>query len=295
MTNLELAYVVIETDQVEAVGSMLTDIVGFAPGNEIDGTRSFRNDDRESRIVLQPGPSNDVTAMGIDAGTIETMSAVVDRLRSLGYRVTESTESERDQRQVGTMFHTVAPWGVPIELVTDQRPASAPLDTPLVPGGFLTNGVGFGHCVFFVNDLEAAHHFAVDGLGFEQTDSLGFEVAPGVEVSGRFYHCNPRHHTMALVQPPMPPPFKLHHIMVEVNDRDDVGAAFDRAYAAGTQIANGLGKHPNDHMFSCYLQSPINFQVEVGFGGRLVGADWNEDIKYDRISAWGHQPVVRAS
>lgn len=47
-------------------------------------------------------------------------------------------------------------------------------------------------------------------------------------------------------------------------------------------------------MISFYLQTPAGFQVEVGYGGRLVGPDWNEDIRYDRISAWGHQPVARA-
>ena len=81
--------------------------------------------------------------------------------------------------------------------------------------------------------------------------------------------------------------------MFEVNDQDDVGHAFDRAYAAGLPIPNGIGKHPNDLMVSFYLQTPAFFQIEVGTGGRLVGDDWDLDIEYDRISAWGHQPVAR--
>ena len=40
------------------------------------------------------------------------------------------------------------------------------------------------------------------------------------------------------------------------NDRDDVGAAFDRAWAAGLPIPNGLGRHDNDGMFSFYVASP---------------------------------------
>ena len=126
-----------------------------------------------------------------------------------------------------------------------------------------------------------------------RSDTLGFEVAPGVSVNGSFYHGNPRHHTTALVCPPELPPFHLHHIMFEVNDQDDVGRAFDRAYAAGLPIPNGIGKHPNDLMVSFYLQTPAFFQIEVGTGGRLVGDDWDLDIEYDRISAWGHQPVAR--
>ena len=69
--------------------------------------------------------------------------------------------------------------------------------------------------------------------------------------------------------------------MFEVNDRDDVGAAFDRAWAAGLPIPNGLGRHDNDGMFSFYVASPAGFQVEVGHGARVVT---------DRL---GRQPALR--
>ena len=38
--------------------------------------------------------------------------------------------------------------------------------------------------------------------------------------------------------------------------RDDVGAAFDRAWATDLAIPNGLGRHDNDGMFSFYVARP---------------------------------------
>jgi 3-methylcatechol 2,3-dioxygenase len=44
-------------------------------------------------------------------------------------------------------------------------------------------------------------------------------------------------------------------------------------------------------MFSFYLQTPAGFQIEIGHGARVVDDSWDDDRRYDRISAWGHQPL----
>ena len=120
------------------------------------------------------------------------------------------------------------------------------------------------------------------------------EMAPGIELEVRFFHCNPRHHTLALARAPFEVPQRLHHVMFETRDRDDVGAAFDRVWSSELAIANGLGRHDNDKMFSFYVVSPAGFQVEVGHGARQITDPWTDDRRYDRISQWGHQPLQRA-
>jgi catechol 2,3-dioxygenase-like lactoylglutathione lyase family enzyme len=134
----------------------------------------------------------------------------------------------------------------------------------------VTDGTGFGHVVFATTAFDASHRFVTEGLGLRQTDWLETEIAAGIELEIRFYHCNPRHHSLALVRAPFDLPQQLHHFMIEVADRDDVGYAFDRAWKAGCTIASGLGQHPNDQMFSFYVALPAGFQVEVGHGARLV-------------------------
>jgi biphenyl-2,3-diol 1,2-dioxygenase len=160
-----------------------------------------------------------------------------------------------------------------------------------MPHGFFTRGVGFGHAVFATSAFEESHAFLTDGLGMAQSDWLETEIAEGIDLEVRFFHCNPRHHTMALAKAPFELPQKLHHLMVETNHRDDVGAAFDRAWASGLAIPNGLGLHDNDRMFSFYVASPAGFLVEVGHGARTITDDWDDNRRYDRISVWGHQPL----
>ncbi len=230
--------------------------------------------------------------IGFEVSDAEAADQVAARLTDLGFATETGSPAECEERRVAGLRRTSAPWGVPVEVVHDLAVAEQPFESTLVPGGFKTEGMGFGHCVFMVPDLDDAHRFVVDGLGFCQTDWIDLAVAPGVTVSGRFYHGNPRHHTLALICPPGPPsPKKLHHFMVETNTADDVGAAFDRAFEAGHPIPNGLGKHDNDKMFSFYTLTPAGFQIEVGHGAREVGDDWTENRAYDSISLWGHQPV----
>jgi 2,3-dihydroxybiphenyl 1,2-dioxygenase len=169
--------------------------------------------------------------------------------------------------------------------------AATPYSSPLMPGGFLTEGVGFGHVVVATTAFDETHAFLVDGLGLAQSDWLEMEIAAGIELEVRFYHCNERHHTVAVAKAPFDLPQKLHHVMFETKSRDDVGAAFDRVWATDLSIPNGLGRHDNDGMFSFYVASPAGFQVEVGHGARVITDDWDDNRRYDRISVWGHQPL----
>ncbi len=293
MNHLELGYLVIETDKLDETAAVLADVIGLMPGSSPSGDRVWRNDDRAQRVVLHDGPANDITAVGLAATDADASADLANRISALGYDVVQGTVAEIAERRVETLWHTMSPWGVRIEVVTGQEIAADPVSTPMMPGGFLTDSMGLGHAVFYVPDLDEAHRFVVDGLGFGRSDSLHFTPVPGVDVQGAFYHCNGRHHTLALIQPPFMPPTHLHHVMFEMNDRDDVGAAFDRAFAAGVPLPSGLGRHPNDQMFSFYLETPTGFQVEVGYGGVVVEENWANDTVYSQISAWGHQPVTR--
>jgi 2,3-dihydroxybiphenyl 1,2-dioxygenase len=292
--HLELGYIGLEVDDPEALGGFLTDVVGLVPGAPTtEGDATWRNDGRAHRILARRGPGNDVVAVGFEAPGADAFASAVDRLSAAGYDVVGGTPAELAARRVADLAHTVAPWGARLELVHGLACAGAPFASPLVPGGFLTEGVGFGHVVVATTAFDDAHRFVTEGLGLVQTDWLATEVAPGVELEVRFYHCNARHHSLAVARAPFALPQTLHHVMVEARDRDDVGRAFDRAWNAEVAIANGLGRHDNDGMFSFYAVSPAGFQVEFGHGARVVGDDWDDDRRYDRVSRWGHQPVTR--
>jgi 2,3-dihydroxybiphenyl 1,2-dioxygenase len=255
------------------------------------GAETWRNDARANRLIVQRGPANDAVAIGLEAVDANAFDAAVARLRGFADAVEEGDGTER---RVQRLVRTTAPWGVDVEIVARMENAPSPFVSPLVPGGFFTDGVGFGHTVFATPAFDESHSFVVDCLGFEQSDWLETELAPGIELEVRFYHCNARHHTLALARAPFELPQRLHHVMFELNQRDDVGAAFDRAWESGLPIPNGLGRHDNDGMFSFYLQTPVGIQIEIGHGARVITEDWNDNRRYDRISAWGHQPLRSA-
>jgi len=102
-----------------------------------------------------------------------------------------------------------------------------------------------------------------------------------------FFHCNPRHHTLALI--PLPLPKRLHHVMLQVPTLDAVGFALERAEAAKAPITSTLGRHTNDRMVSFYARTPAGFEVEFGFGALEVDdATWRV-TRHDKPSSWGHK------
>lgn len=287
--DLELGYVGIEVPDPSLLTGFFGDVIGLVPGQPTEaGALTWRNDDKAQRIVVQPGPAGDAAFVGFEAASPAVLTEIVDRLAAAGFATVDAPDAA--ERRVEQIVRIDAPWGIPVELVTGLAHAPEPFASPLVPGGFLTEGVGFGHVVFATTAFDESVRF-VAALGLAQSDWLEMEIAEGIELEVRFFHCNERHHSLALARAPFDLPQKLHHVMLETKVRDDVGIAFDRAWATDLPIANGLGRHDNDGMFSFYVQSPAGFQVEVGHGARLITDDWDDDRRYDRISSWGHQPL----
>lgn len=289
--HLELSHLVIEVPEPQDLDATLGDVVGLVPGAPTpDGAPTWRNDDRAQRLVLEQGPANDAVAVGFEATDDASFTTLVASLEAVGLPVVDQPDLAA-RRRVERLVSAPAPWGTDVELVLNPERASVPFDSGLVPSGFLTDGVGFGHVVLATTAFDESREVLTRGLGFVQSDWLEMEIAEGIELEVRFFHCNARHHTVALAKAPFELPQTLHHIMFEVNDRDDVGAAFDRAWATDLGIPNGLGRHDNDGMFSFYVQTPAGFQIEVGHGARVITDDWDDDRVYGTISAWGHQPL----
>jgi 2,3-dihydroxybiphenyl 1,2-dioxygenase len=290
--QLELGYLVLEVPDPEVLSPVLGDVVGLLPGAPTaSGALTWRNDRRANRLIIESGSANDAAAVGFEAIDADAFEATLTRLRSAGFGVAEGSDSDPSERRVDRLVRTKAPWGTDVEVVLGSADASTPFASPLMPGGFLTDGVGFGHLVFATTAFDESARFLTDGLGFVQSDWLEMEIARGITLEVRFYHCNARHHTVALARAPFDLPQVLHHVMFETNARDDVGAAFDRLWSTDLGIPNGLGRHDNDGMFSFYLQTPAGFQIEVGHGARVITDDWDDNRAYDAISAWGHQPL----
>jgi catechol 2,3-dioxygenase-like lactoylglutathione lyase family enzyme len=133
-------------------------------------------------------------------------------------------------------------------------------------------------------DIEAGHEF-FSKLGFRLSDKI---IVPG-RLNARFYHCNARHHTLALGQCP-PGVAGLNHLMIQLNSIDDVGTGYELAQEHGVPLTLTIGRHSNDKQFSFYHSTPSSFHVEYGYGGLEVDDDEWVPRVYDRTAIWGHKP-----
>jgi 3,4-dihydroxy-9,10-secoandrosta-1,3,5(10)-triene-9,17-dione 4,5-dioxygenase len=163
---------------------------------------------------------------------------------------------------------------------------------------FVTGEQGLGHVVLSTTDDEASLRFYRDVLGFRLRDSMRLppqlvgRPADGKPAWLRFFGCNPRHHSLAFL--PMPTPTGIVHLMVEVENADDVGLCHDRALRRKVPMSATLGRHVNDLMLSFYMKTPGGFDLEFGCEGRTVEDESWIARESTAVSLWGHDFTLGA-
>ena len=284
-----LGYLGFEVSDLSAWERFAVDVLGLVVSERrADGSLALRMDDQAQRIVLRPGPGDDLAHVGFEVADETSLQRLGDDLSKAGFATTRAADDLARTRRVARLYQVTDPNGVPVELFCGPQRSSQPFRSPLVRSGFVTGDEGLGHVVFGTMDPEATERFYRELLGMRLSDRVEAELVPGFSLRVTFLHSNPRHHTVAFAAAPMPK--RIHHFMLEAGAMEDVGYAYDRALDAGVPIASTLGMHPNDRMFSFYARTPSGFEVEFGWGGRKIDeATWEVD-QYDRLSTWGHRP-----
>jgi extradiol dioxygenase len=279
-----LGYVGVESPEAKQWEEFGPEVLGMqlAEG-ERDDTVYLRMDDRHHRIAVHDGPRDRLAYLGWEMGSDDDLDEAANQLAAAGYPLAEGTEEETEERQVRRFVSVTDPGGTRHELYYGQLSLPGQFQPGRPLSGFVTGEQGLGHVVCVVPDLAAATRF-YKLLGMEKSD----EIYAFIDV--HFYHCNPRHHTLALTH--MPRVRGLHHIMVQLNSLDDVGAAYDIVQQREIPLTMTLGRHPNDQMVSFYVRSPSGFEIEYGWGAIEVGENWTV-AQYDRVSLWGHKMVGR--
>jgi len=282
-----LGYLGFAVSDVAAWERFAVDALGLlACERPSDGSVAFRIDDQAQRIVVHPGSRDDLAYVGFEVDDEATLRRLSEELTTAGFPTADLGDDIAGARRVERVLRVEDPNGAPIELFHGPERATEPFRSSLVPSGFVTGEEGLGHVVLPAMDPQATERFYCELLGMRLSDRIEVEMASGFSLRITFLHANPRHHTVAFAAAPMPK--RLHHFMLEVGAMDDVGRAYDRCLEAGIEIANTLGVHPNDRMFSFYARTPSGFDVEFGWGGRKIDdATWKVD-RYDRMSVWGH-------
>ncbi|MEV7094437.1 iron-dependent extradiol dioxygenase HsaC [Amycolatopsis sp. NPDC051045] len=293
-----LGYLRIEATDMAAWREYGLKVLGMVEGKgENPDALYLRMDDFPARLVITPGDADRLTRTGWEAANAGELAEIRSRLDSASVPYKEGTPEELADRRVDELISFDDPSGNTQEVfhgvALQHRRVVSPYGHK-----FVTGEQGLGHVVLSTKDDEASLRFYRDVLGFRLRDSMRLppqmvgRPADGPPAWLRFFGCNPRHHSLAFL--PMPTPSGIVHLMVEVENTDDVGLCLDRAIRRKVPMSATLGRHVNDLMLSFYMKTPGGFDVEFGCEGRQVDDDNWIARESTAVSLWGHDFSVGA-
>ena len=287
-----LGYVGFEVSDFAAWESFAANVLGLEvlPAPDAD-MRLLKMDSQPHRFILTRGAADDIVFAGWDLADDATLDAYAAYLSGIGVTFDWADAHLTAQRGVERMLRVRDPNGVWHEAYTGLA-AGTPFVPHLTRGGFVTGAGGLGHIVFGTADYAGSVAFAQRVLGASVSDIIEQVITPTITAHVTFMHVNERHHSIAYAG--RAGGRKLHHFMIEVENITDVGLARDRHMKTGLAIAQDIGQHPNDRMISYYGATPSGFFVEYGWGGVHVDVPNWQQGHFDRMSDWGHRPLLPA-
>jgi len=284
-TVRSLGYVIFGANDLEQWRTFGPKVLGMELVEHTDTSLRFRMDEFAYRFQVEEGGPEGVHTIGWAVKGADELTELVSRVEKAGYEVTphglgSDLAKARNVKEVAAFAD---PDGVTIELFYAFEQALTPFVSPTGAEFVANKGLGLGHVFQMVSDVEKWNELYRDVLGFQLSDYIG---------PATFYHCNPRHHSMAFVPTPSARPHLqgVGHIMLETTDIDAVGRAIDAMNAHGAKEKATLGKHTNDKMVSFYVETPSKTQIEYGTGGILIEDDeaWVPTY-YSSAHYWGHE------
>ncbi|BAH52703.1 iron-dependent extradiol dioxygenase HsaC [Rhodococcus opacus] len=292
MSIRSLAYMRIEATDMAAWREYGLKVLGMVEGKGADPDALYlRMDDFPARLVIVPGDHDRLSVSGWETANAAELQEVRDNLSAAGVAFKEGTAEQLQDRRVDELITFEDPSGNTLEAfhgaALEHRRVVSPYGHK-----FVTGEQGLGHVVLSTTDDEASLHFYRDVLGFRLRDSMRLppqmvgRPADGKPAWLRFFGCNPRHHSLAFL--PMPTPSGIVHLMIEVENSDDVGLCLDRALRKKVKMSATLGRHVNDLMLSFYMKTPGGFDVEFGCEGRQVEDESWIARESTAVSLWGH-------
>lgn len=286
----QLGYLGIGVSELARWEHFATEVLGLqVAGADSDGSMFLRMDEYHHRFALLPGGNDDVAFVGWEVRDQPSLDEIRRRLSADGVEVAEGTPEETRARRVVGLIRLKDPSGIPTEIYFGPlMNFEQPFKSPRAISGFVTGEQGMGHIVVRVDDTARSLHFYRDLLGLRISDFIEMRShRSGQSLSLTFMHCNPRHHSIAFGV--IPARKRLMHFMLQTRSVDDVGSTYYLCQDRGIEISGTLGRHTNDHMMSFYLRSPSGFEVEYGWGARVVDdATWQVQ-KHEAPSIWGHR------
>lgn len=288
MSVSALGYVVVDSASQEKWREFGTAALGAALSADGPEEIQFRLDRYPYRIVVRSAAQEQFHATGWEVRDAAAFQQLEAAFETNGVAFERAPAEEAFKRRVSGLMRLADPAGNRLELYHSPLLSDTRFVSPVGVSGFVTGALGLGHVVLPAPALEETADFYTRLLGFALTDQIrlgaGEDGTGGMRI--QFYHCNPRHHSLALMEAPHPA--GLVHLMLEMPSVDEVGMALDRCLSVKAPISATLGRHTNDQMFSFYVKSPSGFDVEVGCEGIQLDVGNVSTAEITSVSDWGH-------
>lgn len=291
-----LAYMRIGATDMAAWREYGLKILGMIEGKGVEAESLYlRMDDFPARLVIVPNDTDRLLVSGWETANAAELQDIRDRLSAAGVPFKEGTAEQLKDRRVVEMIAFEDTSGNSLEVFHGAALEHRRIVSPY-GHRFVTGEQGLGHVVLTTDDDDASLRFYRDVLGFKLRDSMRLppqmvgRPADGDPAWLRFLGCNPRHHSLAFL--PLPNPTGIVHLMLEVENSDDVGLCLDRALRKKVKMSATLGRHVNDEMLSFYMKTPGGFDIEFGCEGLEVEDENWIARESTAVSLWGHDFTV---
>ncbi len=281
----ELGYMGIGVKDVDGWRNFATQLIGMELSDEGERDLCYlRMDYWHHRLILHANGSDDLEYLGFRVAGPDEFGEMQRQLADAGIKFRVGSDDEAAERHVLELLKLNDPGGNPIEIFHGPE---VEFVKPFHPGRrmhgrFKTGTGGIGHCIVRQDDAVAARRFYMAlGMrgGVEYKIRMGSRVVTPV-----FMHCNDRDHTVAFGIGPQKK--RINHLMVEVENFDDVGLTYELIRKHEIPVTINLGKHSNDHMYSFYMRNPSGWVLEYGWGGRPA----TYQSEYYTQDLYGHHP-----
>lgn len=285
----QLGYLVLDVSDIDAWRDLATSVVGAEERRDEDADLvRLRFDEHHHRVTLRPAKTDLVAAIGWEVPSLRELESVRRKVAEQGLPVTEGSPEDLANRKVEALFRFRDMDGVPLEIYYGPWMDDVPFQSSRPMSGFNCGSLGLGHVVLVTKDRDKAARFYQDALGFSVTDYVAWD-----ELDAIFLHCNPRHHSLALINEcyGMKSGY-MNHFMLETRALDDVGRAYDLVRSRKLPLVLTLGQHSNDRMTSFYMKTPSGFAMEYGWGGLLVDDALWRVTHHSTTKLWGHESMV---
>ncbi|MRI34015.1 biphenyl 2,3-dioxygenase [Endozoicomonas sp. OPT23] len=286
-----LGYTIVETTDLAKWQEYGTQVLGLMEHEASDdNTLYLKMDERNFRIAVVKSDRDGYGVSGWEVAGPEAFAQAVSELEAADVETVVGSEEEAAARMVQALVKFNDPDGNRHEIYWGPVQDFKQFISPVGVTKFVTTDLGLGHTVLPTPSFETSREFYTDVLGFGMSDlmKVRFTDDPAEpEKRLHFLHVNNgRHHSLAIFECPIPS--GCVHMMLEVEEMDDVGRAMDRMEAHGVQLSATLGKHTNDEMVSFYMKTPGGFDMEYGCGGLVVDWDRHTTFESSSVSLWGH-------